>query len=287
MIEDRPAFVSKLLTWWPEASRDLPWRNTRDPWLILLSEVMSQQTQVDRVMPKWKAFVERFPTPSDAAAVAAGELIAMWVGLGYNRRALMLHRCATEIDQRHGGRVPDKLDELLALSGIGPYTARAVLAFAFEQDVAVLDTNVGRVLARLNGRSFSNAEAQCQADALVPVGRGWDWNQTILDFGATVCKKRNPACGGCPVRELCVWAGQGADPAVGSAAVTIPQSRFEGSDRQARSRVVALLGEGPVSLVEARAALGFGDDSSRIDKVMASLVDDGLAILNGETVRLP
>src|SRR5207253_7595774 len=140
------AHVSQaVLTWWEEHRRDLPWRRTRDPWAVLVSELMLQQTQVPRVLPKYEAFMARFPTPAACAGAPAGDVVRAWAGLGYNRRALNLHRTAVAVVERHSGKLPPSLHELLALPGIGPYTARAVLAFAFEDDVAVLDVNARRV----------------------------------------------------------------------------------------------------------------------------------------------
>ena len=278
---------SMVRSWWPDVARDLPWRASRDPWEVLVSEVMAQQTQVDRVIPKWIAFLERFPTVHDAAEASAGELIQMWDGLGYNRRALLLHRCACEVVSNHDGDFPDDLDSLLALPGIGPYTARAVLAFAFERDVAVVDTNVGRVLARVAGVSLGAREVQLTADELVPDGAGWEWNQALLDFGATVCAKRSPRCEECPVRTMCSWAGVGPDPAVGSAAVSVRQSRFDGSDRQGRGRLVAALRGGSLSHDDALAALGFGADADRAARVLASLERDQMVVFDGDSVALP
>ncbi len=281
------SLASPILEWWKTQDRDLPWRQTRDPWAILVSEVMSQQTQVERVVPKWRAFMDRFPTPAAAAASAAGEVIALWDGLGYNRRALLLHSCAIRVESDHGGQLPDTLDELLALPGVGPYTARAVLAFAFERDVAVLDTNVGRILARVGGCSLRPAAAQAFADGLVPGGRGWEWNQAILDFGATVCTKRTPACGQCPVRRECAWAGVGVDPARGSAGVGAGQSAFEGSDRQGRGKLISALRHGPARAENAAALMGFADDPVRAQRVMETLLDDGLMVRDLDWLRLP
>ena len=278
---------SAVRSWWPDVARDLPWRVSRDPWEVLVSEVMAQQTQVERVIPKWIAFLERFPTVQAAAVASAGDLIQMWDGLGYNRRALLLHRCAGEVVQRHGGAFPDDLDALLALPGIGPYTARAVLAFAFEHDVAVVDTNVGRVLARVVGTSLTAKDVQATADALVPDGAGWEWNQALLDFGATVCAKRTPRCAECPVQPMCSWAGEGADPAIGSAAVSAPQSRFVGSDRQGRGRLIAALRNGPVSHEDALVALGFGADVARAERVLAALVRDEMVVSLADRIALP
>lgn len=281
------SFVSAVQSWWKETDRDVPWRHIRDPWPILVSEVMAQQTQVARVIPKWRRFVRAFPTPADAAAATVGDVVALWDGLGYNRRAVMLHRCAREIVERHGGEVPADLDELMALSGIGPYTARAVLAFAFEQDVAVVDTNVGRVLARLDGQTFTAREVQQRADDLVPVRSGWAWNQALLDFGAIVCTKRRPDCATCPAEDVCAWAGQRDDPSIGSAAVSGGQSRFEGSDRQGRGRLVSALRHGPVERSDAARIMGWIDDERRAERVITSLCTDGLLVISASTLRLP
>ena len=276
-----------VLAWWADNARELPWRETRDPWLVLVSEIMAQQTQVDRVVPKWREFITRFPTPSSMAAASPGDVISMWVGLGYNRRALMLHQCATQIVEEHQGEIPQDLASLLALPGIGPYTARAVLVFAFERDVAVLDTNVGRVLARVFGRTLTPREAQGLADELVPSGRGWEWNQAVLDFGAEICQKRTPRCERCPIREACHWRGAGSDPAVGTAAASTPQSPFVGSDRQGRAKLVARLRDGPAPLADAHGAMGFADDPDRSRRVLDSLLRDGLVILDHDKIRLP
>lgn len=270
-----------LLAWWGGRGRDLPWRRTRDPWAILVSEVMLQQTQVARVEPRYRAFLDRFPTPVACAAAPVSDLIDEWAGLGYNRRAVNLHRCATAVTEQHGGTFPDELAELLALPGIGPYTARAVLTFAHERDVGVVDTNVGRVLARWAGRSLTAREAQAEADAHVPTGRGWSWNQAMFDLGAAVCTKRTARCDECPVADTCAWqlaGGKDPDPAVGSAAVSGGQSRFEGSDRQGRGRLVdALRGEGRVEPADLATRAGWPDDPDRAWRVAETLVVDGLA----------
>ena len=198
----------RVLLWWAGMRRDLPWRHTRDPWAVLVSEVMLQQTQVDRVVPRWHRFLDRFPDVGAGASAGVGAVVQEWAGLGYNRRAVSLHGCATAVVERHDGVFPDDLEGLLGLPGVGPYTARAVLAFAFERDVAVVDTNVGRILARTVGRPLTAAEAQAAADRLVPSGEGWSWNQAVLDLGAMVCTKRDPACSRCPLAEGCTWHRQ-------------------------------------------------------------------------------
>ena len=277
-----------LLGWGERHRRDLPWRDTRDPWAILVSEVMLQQTQIARVVPRYEAFLAEFPTPRACASAPAAAVIRAWDGLGYNRRAVQLHRCAQQVVERHQGCLPRGLAALLELPGVGPYTARAVLVFAYEHDVGVVDTNVGRVLARWQGRRLTSAEAQAAADEAVPSGEGWAWNQALFDFAAGVCIRRKPRCERCPVYSVCRWQGRGTDPADGSAQVSGGQSRFEGSDRQGKGRLVAALRLGPLSPSDVAAATGWPDDPDRADRILAALVADGIAVI-GENgmVKLP
>jgi A/G-specific adenine glycosylase len=279
-----------VLAWGGAHLRDLPWRRTRDPWAVLVSEVMAQQTGVDRVVPYYERFLARFPTPAACAAAPIGEVLRLWTGLGYNRRAVNLHRCAQAVVDHHGGALPTDLAPLLALPGVGPYTARAVLAFAFEHDVGVIDTNVGRVLARWVGRPLRVIEAQAEADDLVPRGRAWAWNQAVMELGGTVCLRRRPRCTSCPVRGTCAWAAAGLappDPAVGSAGVGAGQPRFEGSDRQGRGRLVEALCHGPVAVDDLPTVMGWPDDPARADRVAVGLLDHGLAVRDGAVLRLP
>jgi A/G-specific adenine glycosylase len=281
-----------LTSWAVEVRRDLPWRRTRDPWQILVSEVMLQQTQVARVIPKWQAFVERFPTAVSCAAAEQGDVVRLWEGLGYHRRAVMLHKCAVVVEREHAGAVPSSLPELLRLPGIGPYTARAVRVFAYEYDDAVLDTNVGRVLARaLVGQRCTVAEAQSLADSLVALGDGWAWNQGMLDLGAIVCTKKRPNCLTCPVASECAWRLDDPDgvddPAAGSAGVSVAQSRFQGSDRQGRGRMLDALRRHPDGVVIGELGIASGwDDDDRIGRTLQSLIDDELAVATGGTIRL-
>jgi len=279
-----------LLAWWERQRRDLPWRATRDPWAVLVCEVMAQQTQVARVAERWAPFLERFPTPAACAAAPVADLLRVWSGMGYNRRALHLHRCAQEVVARHGGVLPSTLAELLALPGIGPYTARAVLAFSFEHDAAIVDTNTARVLARWVGRRLTATEAQSAADGALPPGEAWAWNQAMLDLGAQVCTRRRPRCGDCPVADGCRWAQAGwpgPDPADGSAGVSAPQSRFAGSDRQGRGRLLEALRRGPVPAAELAVTMGWPDDAERAERVAAGLVREGLAVVAEDEYRLP
>lgn len=280
------AVVEPLLEWSMTNLRDLPWRKTRDPWHVLVSEVMLQQTQVSRVEPKWHEFIARFPTPAACAAASAGDIIEMWAGLGFNRRAVNLWRAAGEIVERFDGCVPNDVGELRTLSGIGPYTARAVAVFAFEQRVGVVDTNVGRLLARWSGHPLTPSTAQQTADALVPAD-AWRWNQTLFDFANAQCTKREPDCGSCCIRNVCAYGGSGEDPAAGSAGVSKPQGRFEGSVRQVRGRVLDRLRHGPVALDELKSLGRPGADPGEIGEIVAALTSEGLVTSDGQKLRLP
>lgn len=281
-----------LLAWFAAQGRaELPWRRTRDPWAVLVSEVMLQQTQVARVVTRYGEFLERFPTAASCAAGGAANVISLWSGLGYNRRAVNLWRAAVAVTGEHGGTFPAELGALLALPGIGPYTARALLAFAFELDVGVVDTNTARVLARCSGRRLGRAEVQRLADEAVPAGQGWAWNQAMLDLGATTCVARTPRCARCPAASACAWHRQGhpaPDPSVGSAGVAAGQSPFAGSDRQGRGRLVAALRAGPVGPADLAVVMGWPDDPARAARVSQTLVADGLAEMDAATGhRLP
>lgn len=275
----------RLLDWAHGHLRDLPWRRTRDPWAILVAETMLQQTQVSRVFDRWPLFMGEFPDPRACAARPVGDVVRSWEGLGYNRRAISLHGAATMIVERYHGHVPDALEELVDLPGVGPYTARAVRAFAFELPAAVVDTNVGRVLARLAGRTLALREAQEMADSLLPADASWRWNQGIMELGAVVCTRRAPHCSECPLVSSCRWRGTGPDPADGSAAVGRGQPRFEGSDRQLRGRLVDVLRVGPVR----RDHLGeiLDAEAGRVDRIVDGLVRDRLAVVAGDHVELP
>lgn len=280
-----------LIEWWSREGRDLPWRRSRDSWAVLVSELMLQQTQVARVVDRYVRFLERFPTVAACAAAPAGDVIEEWAGLGYNRRAVHLHRAAVHCVEHHDGSLPTDLDALLALPGVGPYTARAVLVFAHERDIGLVDTNAGRFVARaLAGRRLAPKEAQAVADAAVPEGWGWTWGQAVFDLGASVCRKRLPRCEACPVRRHCAWSAAGfpdPDPIEGSAGISSPQAPLEGSDRQGRGRLVDALRSGPVHPAGLAAAMGWPDDPDRAERVAATLVADGLAIRDDAGYRLP
>jgi len=202
-------FQRALLGWYRTHGRDLPWRRTRKPYRVLVSEVMLQQTQVDRVIPKYRQFLRRYPTIRRLAAAQVDDVRRLWYPLGYNIRPVRLHAIARETVARYNGRLPDDADALRALPGIGRYTAGAVLSFAYGRDVAVLDTNVRRVLGRvfLGPRRLARTRGDKVfwdlAEALVPAGRGYDFNQALMDFGATWCAPRRPRCVPCPMRTFC------------------------------------------------------------------------------------
>jgi A/G-specific adenine glycosylase len=284
------ALQEDLIGWWAASGRDLPWRATRDPWAVLVSELMLQQTQVPRVVERWPVFLEQFPSPTACAESPVGDVVRAWAGLGYNRRAVNLHRAASAVVERHGGALPDDLSALLALPGVGPYTARAVLVFAFERDIGLVDTNAGRFVARAGaGRALAAREAQVVADGLVPEGMGWAWGSAVFDLGALVCRRRVPVCSACPVVGSCAWARAGwpePDPVTGSAGISGGQPPFDGSDRQGRGRLVDALRAGPVPVDRLPSATGWPEDPGRASRAAAGLVRDGLAAWSPDGTRL-
>lgn len=240
---------TQLLAWFDQQRRDLPWRETRDPYRILVSEVMLQQTQVDRVLPYYDRFINRFPTVRSLAEAPTSEIIKAWAGLGYNRRAVNLQRAAQAVVAKHAGQFPRDMEALLALPGIGPYTAGAIACFAFEQDVAFIDTNMRRVLYRLFVGSDLPIPAASDkallriAESLIPAGDGWRWNQALMEFGALHCTARKPACVICPLQTACA-----AYPTIQTTLAAMPRSRsdrsegpFQESNRFYRGRVIDAL----------------------------------------------
>jgi A/G-specific adenine glycosylase len=244
---------------------------------------MLQQTQAPRVVDPFTRFVQRFRTPASCAGASRAEVVRAWEGLGYNRRALHLHRTAVLVAERHAGRVPDRLDALVDLPGVGPYTARAVLAFAYGRRVGVVDGNVMRVLARaVAGRALTPREAQRLADRMVPPADAWRFNQALLDLGAGRCTAHAPRCGSCYLQMQCRWARAVAE--TGAAAGTPDpgarprrQGRFAGSDRQGRGRLVGALRAAPVPAGRMASAAGWPDDEPRALRIADALVSEGLA----------
>ncbi len=201
-------FQKRLLAWYGEFGRDLPWRRTSDPYKILVSEVMLQQTQVDRVIPKFHEFLGKYPTLQDLAEAQPDDVRKTWYPLGYNIRPYRLHGIACETIERYGGAIPNKPEELLSLKGIGRYTAGAIRSFAFNEDAPILDTNVIRVLHRIfigkGEAKKQKAELWLLSEKLIPRGKGYDFNQALMDFGAMVCTARKPVCLLCPMRNICL-----------------------------------------------------------------------------------
>jgi A/G-specific adenine glycosylase len=244
------ALAGALLDWYAAQGRDLPWRRTHDPYAILVSEVMLQQTQVARVVERWTAWLERWPTVEALAAASTADVLRAWSGLGYNRRALNLQRAARAVVERGG--FPRDLAGLQELPGVGPYTASAVACFAFGAQLTTVDTNARRVFSRAFGRDHVDP----------PAGRAYAFNQALFDLGATVCLARIPRCEACPLAEGCPSRGRRFEP-------ERKQGPFQGSRRQARAQLLRDLHSGP------RAPREYDPE------VVASLVHDGLVTLTG------
>ncbi|MGW9346282.1 A/G-specific adenine glycosylase [Nocardiopsis flavescens] len=278
-MSDNP-YSTAVLAWYEANARDLPWRAPgASPWSILVSEIMLQQTPVVRVLPAWRAWMERWPTPAHLAEDSPGEAVRMWNRLGYPRRALRLHACATAITGEHGGVVPDDHATLLSLPGVGAYTAAAVASFAFGQRHAILDTNVRRVLARAETgveyppKTQTKAEVTLAESLLPPEPSvAARWGVAVMELGALVCTARSPACADCPIAVQCAWT------AAGRPAYSGPPRRgqtYAGTDRQARGRLLAVLRDsaGPV----AKPALdAVWDDGVQRERALDGLVADGL-----------
>ena len=206
-ISHKRRFQRRLLKWYQEHGRDLPWRRTSDPYHILVSEVMLQQTQVDRVIPKYHEFLERYPSFEELAEAQVADVKKTWHPLGYNIRPERLHGIACETVERYGGKLPNDTEKLLSFKGIGRYTAGAIRSFAFNEDAPILDTNVSRVLHRVfvadGDPKARKATLWELSEALIPRGKGYDFNQAIMDFGAMVCTARDPFCLLCPMKSFC------------------------------------------------------------------------------------
>jgi A/G-specific adenine glycosylase len=261
-----------LLVWYRASARDLPWRHTSDPYRILVSEVMLQQTQAERVVPRYEHFVARFPTVGALAGAPLADVLEAWSGLGYNVRARRLRDAARRIAAEGWPTTPDGLR---ALPGVGPYTAAAVAAFAFGCDVPAIDTNVRRVVSRWAGRPLQGATLQHIA-AEVMEGDPAHWNQAMMELGATLCGARSPRCDDCPVDRWC------ADPTVYEPPPR--QGRFEGSARQIRGAVLRALARRWASIETIQASIGLG--AEEVGRALASLAADGLVEVSKRSARL-
>jgi A/G-specific adenine glycosylase len=289
---DRAAVRRRLFAWFAQHGRhDLPWRRDYDAWHVLASEIMLQQTQVDRVRPKFEEFVRRWPRPSGLAATPLADFLRFWSGLGYNRRAMALHRLAGVVARDHGDVVPADVEALRSLPGIGPYTAGAVLAFAHNNDVAFFDTNVRRVLLRI-ARAGEFAESLPEGPALdaevaawLPKGRSREWYALLMDFGSAVCTGRRPKCASCPVAASCLAAPRFLAGEVPTQRLVRPQSKFEGSLRQVRGAILRELSAAPhdrgIHLDEFVARFRDRD----VAGIVTGLVKEGMvAVTNGRVV---
>ncbi|WP_240630028.1 A/G-specific adenine glycosylase [Specibacter cremeus] len=303
-----------ILDWFAVTARDLPWRGECSPWGVLVSEIMLQQTPVVRVLPVWEEWLRRWPTPTDLAAEPAGEVVRAWGRLGYPRRALRLHEAARVMVERHDGLVPGTVDELLALPGIGTYTAAAVAAFAFGRRSTVVDTNIRRVHARLvlgqalPAPALTAAEMRLAAE-LLPAddAESVAWNAGVMELGALVCTARRPKCDACPVQAECAWIAAGQpEPTY------VPKGQpWAGTDRQVRGAVLAVLRAaespvhadllwGPVTSVVAASMAHPGEvlralsalhdlntHAPQLERSLAGLVADGLAEMSDAGYHLP
>ncbi|MFE0593591.1 A/G-specific adenine glycosylase [Micromonospora echinospora] len=285
------SFADRISRWYEQNARDLPWRDPDvSPWAILVSEVMLQQTPVVRVLPAWEAWLARWPVPAALAAESPADAIRMWGRLGYPRRAVRLHECAVALVERHGGEVPDRLDQLLALPGVGTYTARAVAAFAFGQRHPVVDTNVRRVVARAVAGEPDAGPTTRPADLvateeLLPVepAAAALASAAFMELGAVVCTARSPRCAVCPVESVCAWRASGQEAPAGP---TRRPQRYAGTDRQVRGLLLAVLREATGPVPRPRLDQVWSDDVQR-SRALAGLVTDGLVEPAGEaTYRL-
>ncbi len=288
--------AAALLDWYDRNGRSLPWRGVRDPYAVLVSEIMLQQTQVDRVIPKYRQFLDRFPDFDTLAAAPASDVIRVWSPLGYNRRAVRLHHIAGAAEAEDG--LPRDVEGLRRLEGVGEYTAAAVACFAFDAQVAVVDTNVRRVLTRLAGApNPAPAVLRRAAADLLPDGQAYAWNQAMMDLGATVCTAATPRCGDCPFAAVCSFAlkgGEDAGQTEGRLSARKSEAPFVGSRRYYRGRVVDWLRALPpgesADFADLGAAIkdGFTErDQPWLAGLLQELEGDGLARVEDGRVSLP
>lgn len=300
----------RLLQWFAVHGRNLPWRHTRDPYRIMVSEVMLQQTQVDRVIPKYHMFLELFPTLEALAAAPTADVIRAWTGLGYNRRAVNLQRTARVVLEQHQGQFPRDIAGLMQLPGIGRYTAGAIACFAFEQDVAFVDTNIRRAIRRFffaPGDEPGEAQLLAMGEAIVPTGNGWAWNQALMELGALICTAASPVCWRCPLQEHCAdyAARRNADEQVLEQVVYQPpqprrkvaetrEQPFAGSSRFYRGRVIEVLRQLPpgqaLGLIELGRLVKEPFEQTELawlQKLVDGLARDGLLAFDEQGIRLP
>src|SRR5437588_3432326 len=300
-----------LLRWYSTEQRDLPWRATNDPYAILVSEIMLQQTQVDRVMPKYEQFLTAFPTLADLAQASTADVISVWVPLGYNRRAVNLQSIARQVLAEYDGRIPDTIDGLLQLKGVGRYTAGAIACFAYRKQVATVDTNIRRVLHRIflgleqPAPKLNDAQMLTLAEQVLPIGEAYNWNQALMDLGASICTSNNPQCTQCPLQHHCHAYTEMSQHSLFPSGSVLRQLRkvaekkttyqtqpFTSTNRYFRGRAVAFLRSLPPGERIPLADLGihlkpiFSDsDLPWLQKLVDDLAKDGLVDSTADGVR--
>ena len=282
-VADLVRLHERVISWFEDYQRDLPWRRGASPWSVMVSEFMLQQTPVARVLPVYESWIERWPTPAALAADSPGEAVRAWGRLGYPRRALRLHAAAGAIVALHDGEVPTSLPDLLALPGVGSYTAAAISSFAFAGREVVLDTNVRRVFARIvNGEQFPaaslNPAERELGTSLMPAVNAHRWAAATMELGALICTARSPRCDECPVADMCRWRAAGYPEYDG---VRRPTQSWEGTDRQCRGRLLAVLRDNAAPVAKLQLDLVWPDAVQR-ERALDGLVADGLVELVGE-----
>lgn len=304
---------TSLLAWYAAEQRNLPWRATSDPYAILVSEIMLQQTQVDRVLPKYQQFLAAFPTLMDLAAAPTADVISVWVPLGYNTRAVRLQSIARQVINEYNGRIPDTIDELLKLKGIGRYTAGAIACFAYKKQVATVDTNIRRVLHRIflglehPDPRANDAEMLALAEQVLPENEAFDWNQALMDLGATICTSNNPQCTDCPLQQSCQAYAEMRQHSLFPSGSVLRQLRrvaekkasyqaqpFTSSNRYFRGRIVDMLRSLPSNERVSLTLLGpcikpdfSAEELPWLQQVVSGLARDGLLDVTEDGVRLP
>ncbi len=276
-----PELQDALLDWYDANARELPWRNTDDPYKVLVSEVMLQQTQVSRVIPKYEAFLEQFPTAEDLAAAPLSDVLQLWSGLGYNNRAKYLKQAAETVVEDLNGRFPRDTEELKELPGIGPYTANAVASFAFNNGGPVFDTNVRRLMYRFYGKA-PDSELEEYHEAIFPPGKSRKWNNAVMELGAQVCIDGTPRCRECPWRPDCTaWKRKDFEtPEVQQ------QSTFEGSWRFYRAKLLRLLMDGSKTRDDIQDDLELPEKYD-LDELLTELQDEAMIAEDDGVYRLP
>jgi A/G-specific adenine glycosylase len=315
-----------LLQWYAHEQRDLPWRKTNDPYAILVSEIMLQQTQVERVLPKYQQFLTAFPTLAALAAAPTADVISAWVPLGYNMRAVRLQSIARQVMSEYNGRIPDSVEELLKLKGVGRYTAGAIACFAYHQQVATVDTNIRRVLHRIflglehSSPQLNDAQMLLLAEQALPAARAYDWNQALMDLGATLCTSNNPQCMQCPIQTSCAAYTEMSQHSLFPSGTVLRQLRkvaeqkssyqsgqrgqsgqkrqedlpFTSTNRYFRGRIVDVLRALPTNERMPLAVLGpsikadfCAEDMPWLQQIVRKLAKDGLVDETPGGVRLP